>query len=123
MKKVAIALGLILGLSNLARAQNSTQQMGMPSSSAEMGMHQAMTTMCQSMDSMQMSGDIEKDFVMMMIPHHQSAVDMATAYLREGKDPELVMMAKKIIVDQNKEIASMKAWLSAHQTSQPVSTN
>ncbi len=41
--------------------------------------------------------DTNQDFVKLMIPHHQSAVDMANAYLKEGTDPQLVEMAQKII--------------------------
>lgn len=81
---------------------------------ASMEMHHAMQAMCEKMDGMQMSNDANQDFVKMMIPHHQSAVDMATAYLKEGKDPQLVEMARKIIEAQKKEIEELQTWLEAH---------
>ena len=59
---------------------------------------------------MEMSGDPDKDFVMMMLPHHQGAVDMAKIELRYGKDPELRKLAEDIVASQQKEIEFMKAW-------------
>ena len=51
-------------------------------------------------------------FVDMMIPHHQSAVDMAKGFLQYGKDDNLKSMATKIVEDQNMEIAEFKKWKS-----------
>ena len=61
-----------------------------------------------------MSGDPDQDFAMMMIPHHQGAIDMAQIELRSGKDPMLVEMAKKIIEAQEKEIEQLKKWQAEH---------
>lgn len=54
------------------------------------------------------TGDVERDFVEMMIPHHQGALDMAQAYLRHGKDERLKRIAQEIIVGQLQEIAAMR---------------
>ena len=51
-------------------------------------------------------------FLTQMIEHHQGAIDMAKIELQYGKDPEVRKMAEKIIADQEKEIAEMKAWLA-----------
>ncbi len=68
--------------------------------------------MMDALAGMQPSGDGDKDFVLMMIPHHQGAIDMARIQLVYGTDPELRALAEKIIADQEKEIAEMQAWLS-----------
>lgn len=64
--------------------------------------------------NMEMTGDADKDFVMMMIPHHQAAVDMAKVVLEEGKDPEVRKMAEGVISAQEEEIKWMKQWLEMH---------
>ena len=54
------------------------------------------------------SGDVDRDFVAMMTPHHQGAIDMAIAVLKYGKNEQLKRIAQEIIVDQQQEIAAMK---------------
>jgi uncharacterized protein (DUF305 family) len=63
---------------------------------------------------MEPSGDADKNFVMMMIPHHQGAIDMAKVELQYGKDPQLRAMAEKIIAAQEAEIAELKKWHQEH---------
>jgi hypothetical protein len=53
------------------------------------------------------SGDPDRDFARMMIPHHQGAIDMALVELRYGKDERLRRLAQGIIVEQQQEIAVM----------------
>src|SRR5258708_29692647 len=65
----------------------------------------AMTKMMDGMAG-KPSGDIDRDFAAMMIPHHQGAIDMAQAELRHGNDEQLGRTAPGIIVDQMKEIAA-----------------
>ena len=59
------------------------------------------------------SGDPDRDFAAMMIPHHQGAVEMAEAELRFGHDPVLRRLAQGIIVEQRQEIAVMRQALVA----------
>ena len=54
------------------------------------------------------TGDVDRDFVAMMIPHHQGAIDMAVTELRYGKNEQLRRIAQEIIVDQQQEIAAMR---------------
>jgi len=67
----------------------------------------AMTKMMSDM-TIQPSGDVDTDFVAMMVPHHQGAIEMAQAELRYGKNEPLRRMAQEIIVTQLEEIAAMR---------------
>jgi hypothetical protein len=58
------------------------------------------------------SGDVDADFVAMMVPHHQGAIDMAKAELRYGRNEQLRRIAQEIIVTQQQEIAAMHVALS-----------
>jgi uncharacterized protein (DUF305 family) len=53
-------------------------------------------------------GDVDKDFVATMVPHHQGAIDMAIAELRYGRNTQLRRIAQEIIVDQQQEIVAMR---------------
>jgi len=93
----------------------------LPGSQGAMQMMQNHREMMQSMEKMNrdmtgatMTGDPDRDLVTMMMPHHQSAIDMARIYLRDGKDPTIRKIAQKIIVDQEREIKEFKAWLAKH---------
>jgi len=54
------------------------------------------------------SGDVDHDFVAMMVPHHESEIAMAPAELRYGKNEQLRRMAQEIVVTQQQEIAAMR---------------
>ncbi|MDZ4814781.1 MAG: DUF305 domain-containing protein [Verrucomicrobiota bacterium] len=72
---------------------------------------ESMNKMMNEMKGMKMTGDADKDFVMMMIPHHQSAVDMAENEISHGKHAEMKKFAQKVIDSQSKEIKEFKEWL------------
>ena len=81
-------------------------------------MDDAMTVMDDGMKRAPMNGVAEHDFVTMMIPHHQGAVDMAKGVLLYTKDPELRNLAQGIITEQQNEINVMRAWLQRYQAAQ-----
>jgi uncharacterized protein (DUF305 family) len=66
------------------------------------------------------TGDIDRDFVAMMVPHHQGAIDMAKAELRYGHNEQLRRMAQEIIVTQQQEIAAMRLAIGQAPSSSPV---
>jgi hypothetical protein len=70
----------------------------------------AMTKMMRAM-VITASGDVDRDFVAMMTPHHQGAIDMAQAELRYGHNEQLRRLAQEIIVTQQQEIVVMRAAL------------
>src|SRR5215467_9098716 len=82
----------------------------------------AMTKMMNDM-AIKPSGDIDRDFVAMMNPHHQGAIDMAVIELRYGKNEQLRRIAQEIIVEQMQEIAAMKLAIGEQvPTSAPAPT-
>lgn len=91
---------------------------GKPAASAPMQGGMDMKAMMKDnndkMAGMKMTGNADADFAMMMRMHHQGAIDMSEAQLRNGKDPEMLKMAKKIIADQKKEIAQFDKYLAKH---------
>lgn len=65
------------------------------------------------------TGDVDRDFARMMIPHHQGAIDMARLQLQYGKDPRLRRLAQGIIVEQAQEIAVMQQILDETPATHP----
>jgi hypothetical protein len=66
-----------------------------------------MTKMMNGM-AVRPTGDVDADFVAMMVPHHQGAIDMAVAVLRYGHNARIRRLAQEIIVTQQEEIAAMR---------------
>ena len=77
-------------------------------------MDDATSVMHTGMHSAPQTGDPDRDFVALMIPHHQGAIDMAKALLLYGKDEQLKRLAQEIITDQESEIQLMQLWLKQH---------
>ncbi len=69
------------------------------------------------------SGDPDRDFATMMIPHHRGAIDMAEAELRYGHDQVLRRLAQGIIVEQQQEIVVMHQAIAALPTSTTIPTS
>lgn len=66
-----------------------------------------MTKMMNDM-TIKPTGNIDRDFVAMMVPHHQGAIDMAQTELRYGREAQLKRIAQEIIVDQTQQISLMR---------------
>lgn len=123
-----LALGLTMGSGTtmllrpaaIASARQSMANMTMGSKSAgDTEMNAAMTRMMRRMSAMKLTGTQDRDFMMMMIPHHQSAVDMARIELRRGTHPELKSLARDIIKSQDQEIQRMQGWLKTWYRQSP----
>ena len=67
-----------------------------------------------AMHSIAASGNSDADFVRLMIPHHQAAIDMAKTQLLYGKDPQMRRLSQEIIADQQSEVELMNLWLKEH---------
>jgi Domain of unknown function (DUF305) len=66
------------------------------------------------------SDDIDRDFIRMMIPHHQGAIDMARVLLKYGRDERLKRLAQSIIVEQGQEITYMRSLEPASPAEAPA---
>lgn len=66
----------------------------------------AMSRMMRAM-AVSPSGDPDRDFAAMMIPHHRGAIEMAQTELRYGSNEHLRRIAQEIIVEQQQEIVAM----------------
>ena len=88
-------------------------------SSLQIAMNNAMRVMDANMMAAPVTGDPGHDFCVMMIPHHQGAIDMAKAILLHGKDPVVQRLAQEIIVTQEQEIEVMRLRLAAMQSTTP----
>jgi len=78
-------------------------------SASTKGYKSAVRKMMEAMP--QFTGDADIDFMKQMRPHHQAAIDMAKVLLANGKDAETKKLAQEIIAAQEKEIATIDAWL------------
>ena len=116
----ALALALLLSTASTASAEDSSHRMAVgeprdatppPDLAREAPFldenSAAMTKMMQDM-AVPPTGDVDRDFVAMMVPHHQGAIDMALAVLRYGHNEQLKRLAQEIIVTQQQEIAAMR---------------
>jgi uncharacterized protein (DUF305 family) len=78
-----------------------------------------MDKMHMAMEAVKRSGDSDVDFVRLMLPHHQAAIDMAKTQLLHGRDPQMRRLAQEIITDQQLEIELMQRWLKQRESTQP----
>jgi uncharacterized protein (DUF305 family) len=110
---LAMTAGFALADSHEAETMEGMDHSNMDMSAMEGAMGEmmgAMDTMMQAMP-MESSGMVDADFLLMMIPHHQSAIDMARIELEQGTDEETRAMAQEIIDAQEAEIAEMRTML------------
>ncbi|RXT37791.1 DUF305 domain-containing protein [Bradyrhizobium betae] len=59
------------------------------------------------------TGEIDRDFVNVMVPHHQGAIDMARAEIKYGRNDELRQLARRMMSEQKEEISSLRHALPA----------
>ena len=106
-RKLTAVLLLVVFIVSVSRAQMPHNHETAQAGSFGALMAQAMERMHKDM-AIAPSGDPDRDFAAMMIPHHQGAVDMAKVELQFGKNPVLRRLAEGIIVEQLQEIEVMQ---------------
>jgi uncharacterized protein (DUF305 family) len=107
----AVALGWFLVTP--ATGQNRAHETHTPQAASEFQrmMSAAVDKMHEKMAAARQTGDPDRDFLAMMIPHHAGAVEMARLVLIYGRDPLVRQLAEEIIAGQQAEMAGMRARL------------
>ena len=112
----AMALSAMMAQGQTAKTGEATPMAPRPMDASKMPEMKDMGTMKQ-IDGMSMTGDKDYDFAANMRMHHQMAVEMSDAEVKNGKDPRMIRMAKEISSAQKKEIAAFDRWMAAHKNS------
>jgi len=68
------------------------------------------STPVQKQQGMSKANEVDRAFIEMMVPHHQSANEMAEMALQKAQSPEVKKLAQTIIRDQSREIQQMQTW-------------
>ena len=118
LKQIRIPIVQVLAFVVLTQVSSHAQTTpGTGSASpADTAMMAGMAKMSSNMKSAPMNGDPDHDFVVLMMPHHRGAVNMAQVELQYGKDPAMRKLARDIIAAQKKEIGEMERWQQQHSS-------
>lgn len=112
--RTILSVGIVLAISALCDSPAFAAGLRIDAKSGEAAFlaenDAAMTRMMDGM-SARPTGDVDRDFVAMMVPHHQGAIDMAQAELRYGHNEQLRRIAQEIVVEQQQEIVAMRVAL------------
>jgi hypothetical protein len=116
VKRTAFCLASLLVFAVAAPGQppdsdGDAHHPGPPGAASQASFERLMAEAMDRMDrgmSITHSGDPDRDFAAMMIPHHQGAIDMAKAELQFGQNQALRRLAQGIIVEQQQEIELMR---------------
>lgn len=111
---ISLTTTLSVSASSFALAQDPTSTHHIRATAADYNEQQflfdndlAMSSMTRGM-LVTPTGNVDRDFVAMMIPHHQGAVEMARAELKYGHNEELRRLAQNIMTQQEQEISVMR---------------
>ncbi len=116
---LSFLVGTILpGLISTAPACERCQKWGpfyKETKTAMTGMDAAMKTADDGL-----TGRVDEDFIALMIPHHQGAVDMAKAEILHGTDPALKNIAQEVLAEQTIEIQYLQKIQARLAAARPV---
>lgn len=94
-------LSVLLG-ALVIQAQDSCRMLGSTKSAVDSGwteLNSGMEKMQAAVATLESSWNSAVDFLELVLPDHQAAIDMAKVELKFGTDPEMRRMAQEIITD------------------------
>jgi uncharacterized protein (DUF305 family) len=103
-----VTAGFVIGSASLASAQDLSRRPRAAEAAFLKENDAAMAKMMKDI-AVKPTGDVDHDFVAMMAPHHQGAIDMSEAELRYSHNEQLIRIAQDIVVEELQEIAAMRA--------------
>ena len=118
MRWFLLSLWLIAGAAlaqnqhQAARVGDSPDRHGTTFARFASEMNAGMDKMMRDMSASGYTGNPDIDFLAMMIPHHEGALEMARLVLIHGRDPPTRKLAEEIIASQVVEIDGMKRRLT-----------
>lgn len=68
---------------------------------------------------MSKTGNADYDFAANMKMHHQMGIQMAKNQITNGKNPEMLKMARAIVANQTKETTAFDTYLAANKAVKP----
>lgn len=77
--------------------------------------------MMKSMNAAPNTGNVNLDFVLEIIPHHEGGINMAKAIVKYGSNPEVKKIAENIITSQEAQITIMKQLKAKFEKEKPSS--
>lgn len=109
------AATIALGLAAALALTGCTINIGVPPSDGDRSMHHGTASRNPDGGSPSSEEFSHRDlmFAVMMIPHHQQAIDMSELALERSGDAELRALAEQIRDAQAPEIEQMQGWLDA----------
>ena len=118
------ALLLFLTSYTFAQHQGMDMDMGAKRNHANQNIYLSMMdTMMQNIDTVKMKLYADLDFMRMMIPHYQGAVEMSLYEIQHGRNFEMIQLAKSIIAEQINEIQQMSLWVKSYHLKKEMDTD
>lgn len=116
MTKFKTAVLALVSTSLVVTAGASAQNRSTTPSAGDRAMMGAMRSMIPVTAKTRPTGDIDRDFMTMMIPHHEAGIAMSRAQVKFGQHAELRKLAAQDVSDQTKDNATMRKYLRGWKT-------
>ena len=112
MKKLILHIALLIFFQSLYAQHDHHAKNGKNEMTDKNIFLSMMDTMMVQMDAVAVGNSPAAIFLQQMIPHHQGAISMAEYEIKNGKNAEMIQLAKSILVEQKSEIQQMQLWLN-----------